>query len=120
MKKYILVLLSALFFSSTLYANDQQDDRFYDLFPGTVVQKDNQLYLHTCRAADALFLLKFNHAEDQAKVSKLVKKYKKFWLYVSAYADEKNGKYYMTVNKIVAQHLNETCQLTDLLDELGS
>jgi len=47
-----------------------------------------------------------------------MKKHPKFWLNLSANAEMVEGEYVMTVDAIGDEHLNQSCHLTDLLDEL--
>jgi hypothetical protein len=47
-----------------------------------------------------------------------MKKHPKFWLNLSANAEMVDGEYVMTVDTIKDEHLNQSCHLTDLLDEL--
>ena len=123
--KIIQYLAISLFLclSHHVSANDStsspaDQERFYDLFPGTLLEKNNQLYLHSCQTMDAEFKLKFNHPADEQRIRKLMQKYNKFWLYLTADADMQSDEYLMTVDGIAEEHLNKTCHLTELLDEL--
>jgi len=122
MKKNTLIIILSLVFSNVSHANptSQQTDSgtFYDLFAGTIIEKDRQLYLHTCKSVDAHFKLSFNHTKDEQHIRELMKKYPKFWLNLSANAEMVGSEYVMTVDAIGDEHLNQSCHLTDLLDEL--
>ena len=122
MKKNTLIIILCLIFSNISHAealSQQTDsDTFYDLFAGTIIEKDHQLYLHACKSVDAHFKLSFNHTKDEQHIRELMKKHPKFWLNLSANAEMVEGEYVMTVDTIQDEHLNQNCHLTDLLDEL--
>ena len=122
MKKNTLIIILCLIFSNIGHAEtlSQQtgSDTFYDLFAGTIIEKDRQLYLHACKSVDAHFKLSFNHTKDEQHIRELMKKHPKFWLNLSANAEMLKGEYLMTVDAIGDEHLNQNCHLTDLLDEL--
>ena len=122
MKKNTLIIILCLIFSNIGHAEtlSQQtgSDTFYDLFAGTIIEKDHQLYLHACKSVDAHFKLSFNHTKDEQHIRELMKKHTKFWLNLSANAEMVEGEYVMTVDAIGDEHLNQSCHLTDLLDEL--
>ena len=122
MKKNTLIIILCLIFSNIGYAEtlSQQTggDTFYDLFAGTIIEKDHQLYLHACKSVDAHFKLSFNHTKDEQHIRELMKKHPKFWLNLSANAEMLEGEYVMAVDAIGDEHLNQNCHLTDLLDEL--
>jgi len=122
MKKNTLIIILSLVFSNVSHANptSQQTDSgtFYDLFAGTIIEKDHQLYLHACKSVDAHFKLSFNHTKDEQHIRELMKKHPKFWLNLSANAEMVGSEYLMTVDAIGDEHLNQSCHLTDLLDEL--
>ena len=122
MKKNTLIIILCLIFSNIGHAEilSQQtgSDTFYDLFAGTIIEKDHQLYLHVCKSVDAHFKLSFNHTKDEQHIRELMKKHPKFWLNLSANAEMVEGEYLMTVDAIGDEHLNQSCHLTDLLDEL--
>ena len=122
MKKNTLIIILCLIFSNIGHAEtlSQQtgSDTFYDLFAGTIIEKDHQLYLHACKSIDAHFKLSFNHTKDEQHIRELIKKHTKFWLNLSANAEMVEGEYVMTVDAIGDEHLNQSCHLTDLLDEL--
>ena len=122
MKKNTLIIILCLIFSNIGHAEtlSQQtgSDTFYDLFAGTIIEKDHQLYLHACKSVDAHFKLSFNHTKDEQHIRELIKKHTKFWLNLTANAEMVEGKYLMTVDAIGDEHLNQSCHLTDLLDEL--
>ena len=122
MKKNTLIIILSLVFSNIGHAEtlSQQtgSDTFYDLFAGTIIEKDHQLYLHACKSVDAHFKLSFNHTKDEQHIRELMKKHPKFWLNLSANAEMVEGEYVMTVDAIGDEHLNQSCHLTDLLDEL--
>ena len=122
MKKNTLIIILSLVFSNVSHAkafSQQMDsDTFYDLFAGTIIEKDHQLYLHACKSIDAHFKLSFNHTKDEQYIRELMRKYPKFWLNLSANAEMLESEYLMTVDAIGDEHLNQSCHLTDLLDEL--
>ena len=122
MKKNTLIIILSLVFSNVSHAealSQQMDsDTFYDLFAGTIIEKDHQLYLHACKSIDAHFKLSFNHTKDEQHIRELIKKHTKFWLNLSANAEMLEGEYVMTVDAIGDEYLNQSCHLTDLLDEL--
>ena len=122
MKKNTLIIILSLVFSNVSHAealSQQTDsDTFYDLFAGTIIEKDHQLYLHACKSIDAHFKLSINHTKDEQYIRELMRKYPKFWLNLSANADMLESEYLMTVDAIGDEHLNQSCHLTDLLDEL--
>ena len=122
MKKNTLIIILSLVFSNVSHAealSQQTDsDTFYDLFAGTNIEKDHQLYLHACKSIDAHFKLSFNHTKDEQYIRELMRKYPKFWLNLSANAEMLESEYLMTVDAIGDEHLNQSCHLTDLLDEL--
>ena len=122
MKKNTLIIILCLIFSNISHAevlSQQTDsDTFYDLFAGTIIEKDHQLYLHACKSIDAHFKLSFNHTKDEQHIRELMKKHSKFWLNLSANAEMLESEYLMTVDAIGDEHLNQSCHLTDLLDEL--
>ena len=122
MKKNTLIIILSLVFSNVSHAkafSQQMDsDTFYDLFAGTIIEKDHQLYLHVCKSVDAHFKLSFNHTKDEQHIRELMKKHPKFWLNLNANAEMVEGEYLMTVDAIGDEHLNQSCHLTDLLDEL--
>ena len=122
MKKNTLIIILSLVFSNVSHAealSQQTDsDTFYDLFAGTIIEKDHQLYLHACKSIDAHFKLSFNHTKDERYIRELMRKYPKFWLNLSANAEMLESEYLMTVDAIGDEHLNQSCHLTDLLDEL--
>ena len=122
MKKNTLIIILCLIFSNIGHAEtlSQQtgSDTFYDLFAGTIIEKDHQLYLHACKSVDAHFKLSFNHTKDEQHIRELIKKHTKFWLNLSANAEMLEGEYVMTVDAIGDEYLNQSCHLTDLLDEL--
>ena len=122
MKKNTLIIILCLIFSNISHAealSQQTDsDTFYDLFAGTIIEKDRQLYLHACKSVDAHFKLSFNHTKDEQHIREVMKKYPKFWLNLSANAEMLEGEYVMAVDAIGDEHLNQNCHLTDLLDEL--
>lgn len=122
MKKNTLIIILCLIFSNIGHAEtlSQQtgSDTFYDLFAGTIIEKDHQLYLHACKSVDAHFKLSFNHTKDEQHIRELMKKHPKFWLNLSANAEMVEGEYVMTVDAIGDEHLKQSCHLTDLLDEL--
>ena len=122
MKKNTLIIILCLIFSNISHAealSQQTDsDTFYDLFAGTIIEKDRQLYLHACKSVDAHFKLSFNHTKDEQHIRELMKKHPKFWLNLSANAEMLESEYLMTVDAIGDEHLNQSCHLTDLLDEL--
>ena len=122
MKKNTLIIILCLIFSNIGHAEtlSQQtgSDTFYDLFAGTIIEKDHQLYLHACKSIDAHFKLSFNHTKDEQYIRELMRKYPKFWLNLSANAEMLESEYLMTVDAIGDEHLNQSCHLTDLLDEL--
>ena len=122
MKKNTLIIILCLIFSNIGHAEtlSQQtgSDTFYDLFAGTIIEKDHQLYLHACKSVDAHFKLSFNHTKDEQHIRELMKKHPKFWLNLSANPEMLEGEYLMTVDAIGDEHLNQSCHLTDLLDEL--
>ena len=122
MKKNTLIIILCLIFSNISHAealSQQTDsDTFYDLFAGTIIEKDHQLYLHACKSVDAHFKLSFNHTKDEQHIRELMKKHPKFWLNLSANAEMLESEYLMTVDAIGDEHLNQSCHLTDLLDEL--
>ena len=122
MKKNTLIIILSLVFSNVSHAealSQQTDsDTFYDLFAGTIIEKDHQLYLHACKSVDAHFKLSFNHTTDEQYIRELMRKYPKFWLNLSANAEMLESEYLMTVDAIGDEHLNQSCHLTDLLDEL--
>ena len=122
MKKNTLIIILSLVFSNVSHAealSQQTDsDTFYDLFAGTIIEKDHQLYLHACKSIDAHFKLSFNHTKDEQYIRELMRKYPKFWLNLSANAEMLESEYLMTVDAIGDEHLNQSCHHTDLLDEL--
>ena len=122
MKKNTLIIILCLIFSNIGHAEtlSQQtgSDTFYDLFAGTIIEKDHQLYLHACKSVDAHFKLSFNHTKDEQHIREVMKKYPKFWLNLSANAEMIQDQYVMTVDAIENEHLNQSCHLSDLLDEL--
>ena len=122
MKKNTLIIILCLIFSNISHAealSQQTDsDTFYDLFAGTIIEKDRQLYLHACKSVDAHFKLSFNHTKDEQHIRELMKKHPKFWLNLSANTEMIKDQYVMTVDAIENEHLNQSCHLSDLLDEL--
>ena len=59
-------------------AVETNTEKFYDLFAGTILEKDQQLYLHVCKSVDAEFKLSFNHIHDEQHIRTLIKTYPKF------------------------------------------
>ena len=122
MKKNTLIIILSLVFSYTSHAEtlSQQtnSDKFYDMFAGTIIEKDRQLYLHACKSVDTHFKLNFNHTKDELHTRELMKKHPKFWLNLIANAKIVEGEYVMTVDTIEDEYLNQSCHLTDLLNEL--
>lgn len=118
--KHFLALLLGLC-SSLAYASSTDtapQEIFYDLFPGTIQQENDQLILHRCTSGETHYLLNFNHRKDEKAVRTLLKKYPKFWLNLSASAFEKDGQYYLTVERIAEKHLGQSCHLQDALSDL--
>ena len=105
MKKNTLIIILCLIFSNISHAealSQQTDsDTFYDLFAGTIIEKDRQLYLHACKSVDAHFKLSFNHTKDEQHIRELMKKHPKFWLNLSANAEMVEGVSFMTVDAIL-------------------
>ena len=95
----------------------EQSEKFYDLFPGTIKLKNDRLYLHVCRLVDEEFPLTFNHPQDRQTILDLLKEHKKFWVNLSTEVEQKDEKYHMNVEGIYEKHLNETCHLSELLDD---
>ena len=112
----LFILSQQTFAQSNTSAIEQE--KFYDLFSGTFIEKNNQLYLHSCQTIDVEFKLKFNHLSDKQHIQELMQKHQKFWLYLRANAEMENNEYVMTVDGIAEEYLNKTCHLTELLDEL--
>ena len=125
-------LLSSIFLtfilftvSSSLTAQTNEHDQteaseiFYDLFPGTIVQEDNELYLHSCQTFDAKFKLSFNHQKDKRRVLELLLQHPQFWVYLSASATDDNGQYLMDVEGIYEEFPNQTCHLMELLEQIS-
>ncbi|RGD93806.1 hypothetical protein [Acinetobacter sp. SWAC57] len=122
MKKILSFITLILSLSNTTHAEtktlETNTEKFYDLFAGTIIEKDQQLYLHACKSVDAEFKLSFNHTRDEQHIRTLIKTYPKFWLNLSANAEMIQDQYVMTVDAIENEHLNQSCHLSDLLDEL--
>ena len=122
MKKILSFITLILSLSNTTHAETKTSEinteKFYDLFAGTIIEKDQQLYLHACKSVDAEFKLSFNHTRDEQHIRTLIKTYPKFWLNLSANAEMIQDQYVMTVDAIENEHLNQSCHLSDLLDEL--
>ena len=120
-----LIIFSLLTVSNHLNAQPvdhsqiESSEVFYDLFPGTIVQEDKELYLHTCQTIDAKFKLSFNHQKDKQRIFDLIRKYPQFWVNLSANAKDENGQYLMSVAGIYEEYLNQTCHLIDLLEKLA-
>ena len=95
-----------------------ETEKFYDLFAGTIINKDQQLYLHACKTVDAEFKLSFNHMKDEQHIRKLMQTHHQFWLNVRANAEIIKEENVMTVDAIEAEHLNQTCHLNELLRQL--
>ncbi|WP_291373553.1 hypothetical protein [Acinetobacter sp. UBA6720] len=122
MKKILSFIALILSLSNITHAetktSETNTEKFYDLFAGTIIEKDQQLYLHACKSVDAEFKLSFNHTRDEQHIRTLIKTYPKFWLNLSANAEMIKDQYVMTVDAIENEHLNQSCHLSDLLDEL--
>ena len=122
MKKILSFITLILSLSNNTHAgtktSETNTEKFYDLFAGTIIEKDQQLYLHACKSVDAEFKLSFNHTRDEQHIRTLIKTYPKFWLNLSANAEMIQDQYVMTVDAIENEHLNQSCHLSDLLDEL--
>ena len=122
MKKILSFIALILSLSNITHAETKTSEinteKFYDLFAGTIIEKDQQLYLHACKSVDAEFKLSFNHTRDEQHIRTLIKTYPKFWLNLSANAEMIQDQYVMTVDAIENEHLNQSCHLSDLLDEL--
>ena len=122
MKKILSFIALILSLSNITHAETKTSEinteKFYDLFAGTIIEKDQQLYLHACKSVDAEFKLSFNHTRDEQHIRTLIKTYPKFWLNLSANAEMIKDQYVMTVDAIENEHLNQSCHLSDLLDEL--
>ena len=122
MKKILSLTTLILSLSNLTHAEtkavETNTEKFYDRFAGTIFEKDQQLYLHVCKSVDAEFKLSFNHIRDEQHIRTLIKTYPKFWLNLSANAEKIKDEYVMTVNAIEDEHLNQSCHLNDLLDEL--
>lgn len=122
MKKILSFITLILSLSNTTHAETKTSEinteKFYDLFAGTIIEKDQQLYLHACKSVDAEFKLSFNHTRDEQHIRTLIKTYPKFWLNLSANTEMIKDQYVMTVDAIENEHLNQSCHLSDLLDEL--
>ncbi|OTG61343.1 hypothetical protein B9T36_02825 [Acinetobacter sp. ANC 4204] len=122
MKKILSFITLILSLSNITHAETKTSEinteKFYDLFAGTIIEKDQQLYLHACKSVDAEFKLSFNHTRDEQHIRTLIKTYPKFWLNLSANAEMIQDQYVMTVDAIENEHLNQSCHLSDLLDEL--
>ena len=116
-----LALCITLCFSHHSFAQEntaaQDQEIVYDLFPGTLIEKNQQLYLHSCQTMDVEFKLKFNHASDEQRIRKLMQKYNKFWLYLTAAAETEGDDYRLTVESIAEEYPNKTCHLTELLED---
>ena len=125
MKKIIqftLFILCQSIFLNSPYAKPSHkntNEVFYDLFPGTVIQKGDELYLHTCQSIDLKFKLNFNDPKDKRTIQKLLQKYNQFWVYLSANATDKNKVYIMDVDGIYKVFPNQTCHLRELLHDLA-
>ena len=122
MKKILNLTTLILSLSNLAHAEtkavETNTEKFYDRFAGTILEKDQQLYLHVCKSVDAEFKLSFNHIRDEQHIRTLIKTYPKFWLNLRANAEKIKDEYVMTVNAIEDEHLNQSCHLNDLLDEL--
>ena len=122
MKKILSFITLILSLSNITHAETKTSEinteKFYDLFAGTIIEKDQQLYLHACKSVDAEFKLSFNHTRDEQHIRTLIKTYPKFWLNLSANTEMIKDQYVMTVDAIENEHLNQSCHLSDLLDEL--
>ena len=114
------ILFNIPAFAQETENQSEQSDQILDFFFCTILEKNHILYLHVCRAIDVEFKLDFKQQKDQQHIRELMKNNKKFWLNLVAYAYEKNDQYYMNVDSIEAEHLNETCHLSELLDEMGN
>ncbi|WP_374663443.1 hypothetical protein [Acinetobacter sp.] len=66
---------------------------------------------------DVEFKLTFNHASDEQRIRELMQKYHQFWLYLTAAAEMHKGEYLMTVDGIAEEYPNQTCHLSELLDD---
>ncbi|WP_110974344.1 hypothetical protein [Acinetobacter sp. WCHAc060042] len=122
MKKILSFITLILSLSNITHAETKTSEinteKFYDLFAGTIIEKDQQLYLHACKSVDAEFKLSFNHTRDEQHIRTLIKTYPKFWLNLSANTEMIKDQYVMTVDAIENEHLNQSCHLSDFLDEL--
>lgn len=55
--------------------------------------------------------------KDEQHIRKLMQTHHKFWLNVRANTKKIKDEYVMTVDAIEAEHLNQSCHLSDFLDQ---
>ena len=126
MKYQAMLLFALLSCFSAVYAATKPTPQsnevpiIYDLFAGTVVEQDQQLYLHTCQLMDIKFKLNFNQPTDQSRLSALKQQYPKFWVYLRAHAAEQNGEYVLKVDGITEEYPKQSCHLLDTLQDLAA
>lgn len=118
MRKYCLAGLGLLLAFSATQAESSEAERFYDNFAGTVSQRSGQLFLKRCDLTAYEYPMHFNHAEEQSKVERYLKKYPKFWINILGDVYEEKEIYHLTVEDVPDVYPGESCHLTDLLDEL--
>ena len=121
-----LMLYSSLFIlltSSFSYAAEPEvkapTQVIYSLFSGTITLDKDQLILHHCTLGKDLYLLEFNHAQDEKRIRTLLQQEPNFWLNLRASAYLKNEKRYLSVDGIAEIHPKESCHLSKLLSDLN-
>lgn len=115
----LLTVSNSLTAQTNKHEQTKSSEIFYDFFPGTIVQENNELYLHSCQTFDAKFKLSFNHQKDKRRVLELLQQHPQFWVHLTASATEDNGQYLMDVEGIYEEYPNQTCHLMELLEQIS-
>ncbi|OTG59756.1 hypothetical protein B9T29_12170 [Acinetobacter sp. ANC 3903] len=114
----LFILISANLTHALEAIEKPQTKKVYDLFSGTISEKQGQLILKHCTLAKYPYPLHFNHPEDEKRIRNLLQQDPNFWLNLRASAYSENKEYHLIVDGIAEIYPQASCHLTDLLSNL--
>lgn len=116
---YILLLtLSNLCHAEYHLAPRDDENVTFDLFSGSVYEKNHTLYLKRCDVTEYEYPLNFYRPQDEQRLHEILKTQKKFWIEVTAGVYEREDIYHLHIGAILEEHLATSCHSTDMFDEL--
>lgn len=108
---YLLYLISAL---------NMTTSHAQDIFNGTIIRKDQKLYLKRCSVGADEYLIQSKKVEVIKHIEYLNQNYPQFWLSLLATAEYNHSQLQLNVEDIADVHLNQSCDLNQTLEDLFS